>query len=492
LFKIEIEFIKMSKKQTIYISYDGTDKIVKYADDLLRNLAKYTVKYRKEKDKLNSKNIDSIITSRLFIAIVNVEYLKSEIAIEEFEHAFDDHRPIFCILSSFFSKLDEKRCLEVFDGKIEIAMRYIELFKNLENFDLPPNSLQKQPWESELMTEICEKIEAFIKFNPLIKDSNLSPNVPPSINIKDLKDKDFKNRDNWKKDLLLLRGTVVINQKEMNNNNNQFAIIGFDRAKSSYRIYLLDSNSSITANFDAEKLKLVKPSLITMNNKSTVLIFDNYNGKIKAFRIVKRSLTSKGSINTNLKDYNDMTVDEDTQDIFLVKCIDNESVIRVIKEDDVEKKVLIYRLPDELVKSDKFKPRFIRVLKNRIFILNACSIRINQETRELIETTFGESFIYVLDKASKEIKFKIDFTKFAFCQPWTLLVDENLNMYTTVSTIDTTQIISNKRYLCKLNRGGDIVEELKEIKTTNLSNDILILDNSFIIINENDILGFSF
>jgi hypothetical protein len=72
-----------------------------------------------------------------------------------------------------------------------------------------------------------------------------------------------------------------------------------------------------------------------------------------------------------------------------------------------------YRLPDELLKSDKFKPRFIRVLKNRIFILNACSIRVNQETRELIETTFGESIIYVLDKATKEIKLKIDLNTFA-------------------------------------------------------------------------------
>jgi hypothetical protein len=315
----------------------------------------------------------------------------------------------------------------------------------------------------------------------------LSPNVPPSINIKDLKAKDFKNRDNWKKDLYLLRGTVVINQKEMNN-NNQFAIIGFDRDKSSYRIYLLDSNSIITANYDAKKLKLVEPSLITINSKSTVLIFDNHNGKIKAFRIVKQSLTAKGSINTNLKDYNDMTVDEDTQDIFLVKCIGNESVIKVIRENGV----VNYRLPDELLKSDKFKPRFIRVLKNRIFILNACSIRVDQETRELIETTFGESIIYVLDKATKEIKLKIDFNTYGLCQPWTLLVDENLNMYTTVSTIDINQIIPNERYLCKLNSGGDIVEDSKEIKTTNLTNDILILDNSLIIINENDILGFSF
>jgi hypothetical protein len=481
----------MSKKQIIYISYDGTDEIVKYADNLSKNLAKYIVKYRKEKDKLYSKNVESISASCLFIAIVNVEYLNCCAAMQEFDIALDNHRPIFCIFSSFFSKLDEERCLEAFDDKNEIAMVYIELFKNLENFYLPLNSSLQQPWQSTLMTQICERIETFIKFNPLIKDSNLSPNVPPSINIKDLKAKDFRNRDNWKKDLYLLRGTVVINQKEMNN-NNQFAIIGFDRDKSSYRIYLLDSNSIITANYDAKKLKLVEPSLITINSKSTVLIFDNHNGKIKAFRIVKRSLTPKGSIDTKLKDFNDMTVDEDTQDIFLVKCIGNESVIKVIKEDDVEKKVVNYRLPDELLKSDKFKPRFIRVLKNRIFILNACSIRVDQETREVMDTTFGESIIYVLDKATKEIKLKIDFNTYGLCQPWTLLVDENLNMYTTVSTIDINQIIPNERYLCKLNSGGDIVEDSKEIKTTNLTNDILILDNSFIIINENDILGFSF
>jgi len=477
----------MSKKQIIYISYDGTDKIVKYAGDLLRNLTKYTVKYRKQKNELNSKNVDSISTSCLFIAIVNVEYLNCDAAIDEFDIALDNHRPIFCIFSSFISKIDEKVCLEAFGKKYETAMRYIELLNNFENFKLPQNSLKKN-WETAFMMQICEKIEALIKINPLIKDSNLSPNFPSSINIKDLKDKYLKNREYWKKDLYLLRATVLINQKETNNDNNQFAIIAFDRAKSSYRIYLLDSNSSITANFDAEKLKLVKPSLITMNNKSIVLIFDNHNGKIKAFRIVKQSLTAKGSINTNLKDYNDMTVDEDTQDIFLVKCIGNESVIKVIRENEV----VNYRLPDELLKSDKFKPRFIRVLKNRIFILNACSIRVNQETRELIETTFGESIIYVLDKATKEIKLKIDFNTFALCQPWTLLVDENLNMYTTVSSIENNKIISNKRYLCKLNSGGDILDECQEIKTGNLSNDIFILDNSFIIINENDILGFSF
>ena len=76
-------------------------------------------------------------------------------------------------------------------------------------------------------------------------------------------------------------------------------------------------------------------------------------------------------------------------------------------------------------------------------------------------------------------------------QPWGLIVDKNLNIYTTVSQIDENQNIINNRLLCKINKAGQAVK-LIQLNINFLQNDILFSNNSFYIIKENNIIKFSF
>ena len=97
----------MTKKK-IYISYDGTDKIANYAEHLSKSLPNYAIKYRKQRNELYSKNIESISSSNLFIAIANLTYFDCQAALDEFKYALDTQRPIFRLLSNFVSKPDER------------------------------------------------------------------------------------------------------------------------------------------------------------------------------------------------------------------------------------------------------------------------------------------------------------------------------------------------------------------------------------------------
>ena len=89
---------------------------------------------------------------------------------------------------------------------------------------------------------------------------------------------------------------------------------------------------------------------------------------------------------------------------------------------------------------------------NQIFIVNLCSLRVDQDSRELFETTLGESYIYVLDKNPLRLKNLIDLKNYAMYQPWNLIIDKNSNIYTTVSQLDGKKFISKERYLCKFNK----------------------------------------
>ena len=121
---------------------------------------------------------------------------------------------------------------------------------------------------------------------------------------------------------------------------------------------------------------------------------------------------------------------------------------------------------------------------NQIFIVNLCSLRVDQDSRELFETTLGESYIYVLDKNPLRLKNLIDLKNYAMYQPWNLIIDKNSNIYTTVSQLDGKKFISKERYLFKFNKDGDVLDCCR-LEHTYLSNDMILVDDKLIFFKEN-------
>ena len=213
-----------------------------------------------------------------------------------------------------------------------------------------------------------------------------------------------------------------------------------------------------------------------------MIILEDYSGCLVFF---DKNLNYISRFDAKLNDYNDMTVDEDTNDIYLVKCV-GKSDIKVIDYETKKGKPLNW-LNSMPLNDETFKPRFIRVANNQIFIVNLSSPKIDQNSRELIETTFGESYIYILDKNPFNLKHLIDLKKYTLYQPWNLIVDKNSNIYTTVSQMNDKKYISNERFLCKFNKNGDPLDSMP-LKHTYLSNDIIFLDDKLLFFNENNMI----
>ena len=470
----------MSKNINIYISYDGTNETSSYVQNLCDNLKKYSTYYRQPNTGiLIRRNISSISTSNIFIALVSLKYFDYAAAVDEFECALETNRQIFCLKSSKISSFSIENVKER-NEKTELTDYYVQIMKTLEHISLPQDSFSKK-WPNDLMKYVCDKIDQLIKANKsevAKNDFDLTANTPTPLDIKGLRLKNIFDKKTWK-DKYFIRGVAT--------SNNQIVLIVYNNEAKAYSIYIFDSNIVLLTTFEAKELKIVEPTLITINSKSTILIFDNENGKIKAFNFEYQKSKNKGLYDTKLKDFNDMTVDEETDDVYFVKFASTNSEIKVYEKET--KRVKDFPLPRELSESDKFKPRFVRVLKDRVFLVNLCSLRICQNTREIIETSSGESCIYVLDKKSGEIKLNINFNNYGLCQPWALIVDQDLNIYTTASRIEEKKFILNKRFLCKLNKGGDL-ECCEEIATTSLPNDIFSINGSVIIVSETDISSY--
>jgi hypothetical protein len=52
----------------------------------------------------------------------------------------------------------------------------------------------------------------------------------------------------------------------------------------------------------------------------------------------------------------------------------------------------------------------------------------------------------------------IDFNMYGFFQAWSLIVDHNLNIYTTLYQKNEKIFLSAERYLCKIAKNGDFEE----------------------------------
>jgi hypothetical protein len=136
--------------------------------------------------------------------------------------------------------------------------------------------------------------------------------------------------------------------------------------------------------------------------------------------------------------------------------------------------------------TNPFKPRSIRVIQDKLIILNACSLRINQDNGAIIEKTYGDSLIYILNKETFEIQKIIDFNN-KYVKPWSLIIDNKSNIYITVNKIDKNRTsVESERYLCKLNENGIILDDdVHKINTKYLQNDLFYSNNAFYFITEN-------
>jgi hypothetical protein len=471
----------MSKPKKIYISYDGTAVSHKYFDNFVKEFDKnnYLFEFRYPNGKLLRNISISIQSSDLFIAFVTTSYFNSLTAIEELEYAIECKKSILCLLSCALENFSILN-VETVDDKTKMIDHYLNLMKAFHTIKLPSEALSTSKWPIELVDEIQDKIEYLIQNNEVaIKNDKYSTNVTSNFQVDELKLINTYGASIWTKKCFG-RGVVI--------NQNEIAIIVSEFLPQPHnRIFLFDKDGTLNNCFDAKNLDFTKPTLITVNKISQILIFDNSDGKIKIYKHSNKGLEHVDSIKTNLKDFNDMTVDEDTNDIYFVKCVGN-SDIKVICNKTRKIKPVQWAVGE--LKKDNFKPRFIKVLQNRIFIVNACSFRIDSQTGEIGETTFGESYIYVLDKKTFEVKNLIDFKTYGFYQPWSLIVDIELNIYTTLSQINDRKFISEERYLCKLNRGGDI-EGCFKYSPSKLPNDIFYLNEKLMIFNENEINIFS-
>ena len=179
-----------------------------------------------------------------------------------------------------------------------------------------------------------------------------------------------------------------------------------------------------------------------------------------------------------------MAIDEDTDTvIYLVKCVGESSFKIIDYKNKIEKP--FERTNIEQLKG--FKPRFIRVVNNQIFIINLCCALIDQNNRERVVDEFGGSLIYIFDKNLFKLKMKIDLEKYTMYQPWNLIVDKDSNIYTTVSEIKEKKFISKERFLCKFDKNGNQLVVIP-LKHTFLSNDMIFTEDKLVFFKENEIV----
>ena len=278
----------------------------------------------------------------------------------------------------------------------------------------------------------------------------------------------------------------IIYERGAKINDSEIAVIAFDAKFNRYNICIFNIiDKNLKSYHKAEKINLKKPNLIAINKKNEIIITDD---ETEFLHIFNKDFISEDHYRLKVGNYNDMAIDEDTNDIYLVKCV-GKADIKVIDYKTKQIKAIKWRDIKEL-QTEEFKPRFIKVLNNQIFIVNACCIEIEPQTREFFKK-FGQSFIYVLDKMTFEIINFIDLNEIGYCQPWNLFVDAHSNIYTTVFQIVDNKYISNKRCLSKFSCSGDHTVNTP-LQNELLSNDVLFFNFNFLILTDNKINFYAF
>ena len=432
--------------RTCFVSYGAVDRSV---ETLIKYLEKNsTIRFIKHNFDLNDSETkrfvrESIQNCDLFIALVTKRYFDSD-SFAEYKYAFEIQKPILSLFSS--SAGDNSKYNNVY-----ITMKR-QLFYKLNKL-----AMSKNLWSEKTKTNILNLINEQMRQNESdIPIKKFSLNAPDNILIRDLL---FQSKHEAPVGIIG-RGTIL-------DVNRILFSVSVDQ-----KHYLYVFNQQFNVICDATKLGIEEISLLTTNKNSDILIYDNKNNKIDLFNSDFKWMM----VYAFLDDYefSDMCVDEDTNDVYLASCITKSDIYKVnhrTKQSDFI----------EATDHKNFKPRFIRAINGQIIVVNACSIRFQPDNREIIETTFGESIIYIFDKQPFQIKHLIDFKNYALCQPWGLIVDKDSNIYTTVCQLNEQKFFSKERLFCKLNKGGDLLDSIPLCNYT-LPNDIIKINDRVIFL----------
>jgi hypothetical protein len=413
------------------------DDIVHYeeANNLAFNFKSSTILSRNDWMVITKHDLYSIMNSDVFIAFISSNYASSKIAKKEFKYAVKTcNKPVIC-----FIKTEENRNRD-FDHFLKYAKSIILL---------PDDYSLGHKWKESILMEL--------KLNIM--------NLKKDDRIKCLETRTVE-------DILFLRGTCM--------QNNQLAIIGYNRYYDDFYIYIYNVNSfKLNKTIKTKDYSILKPSLILSNKSSELLITDTTNGH---FYILKSDFKSQPKMfDFNLKRYSDMCLDDLTNDIYFVNFF-GRSEIKIVNYDENR----IYQIFKDDLKD--FKPFRIKVVDDQIIILNACSLRINLETRDLIKTAFGGSFIYIFNKHSKEINLKIDLEENGFYQPWCLFVRKNAIYTTALQCLDTT--ISNERILLKIQNEHLTPIQIEKINEEIPNDSCLFTNNNRLVILKEESINF--
>ena len=463
----------MSNKVDCYLSssVDSYHAIILLHNQFSSNL--YSFNFRNNQSEFSIKDSETIKNSKIFIAFITSGYLNSYIGITEFENAKYLKKPKLCLFLPDLNTI-EKLSYKTFIPKEVIINSMRQSFcLNLANYDFDGNR-----WSIDTLmrinTHLDEMIRRYDLFDEgvLMKESKINALTLPSIpNFRSL---NF-DKIQIESGLLLFRSTLISSSK--------LAIIVFEILSKKYFVDIYDLSDR---RLFRRLSHLKNPSLITSNSKLEMLITDTSNGTLYIYRHDLVSIRLQ--VKLKLYDYNDMSFDDEKNDIYFVKCIGNcEITIYMCNQNRIKK------IDKSWFTNNSFRPKSIKVNKDKLYILNACSVRIDQDNGEIIEKTFGDSLIYILNKITFDIQKIIDFNN-EYSQPWSLVIDNELNIYTTLYKINKENHVEiTERYLCKLERNTGIILDncIHKLNTKYLQNDLFYTNNTFYFVTENGINKYS-
>ena len=456
-------FSRTNNKKKCYLSSssDNFEAVQLLGAQLNSNDYSFHSEYMLQEQQIK-QNIDD---STLFIAFVTKDYLCCNKSIFEFHYAIENKKDFLCLLTKDFNEFSE-RLKQTDSSKNEGVVNDILTIEYLENLKLQDDYFFFDRWSHLALNNINFKINEIIKAKEIEEVTIASTANTPFID----------EIDHLAFDFIIDSEIDVLNFRSALIDENNIAVITIDRKTDASYIFVYNSGTNHTKKLLSTDLHydLKSPSLIAFNSKSLqILITDRSNGKLFVF---DNNFDCKSSYDFYLNDYCDMAADEKENNVYLINCQDSPCLVCIDK----------FQLKHHFFHSGKFKPRFLKVLNDQIYIMTACCLKIDAEK---VSEEFGESKIYILDKLSPTYKIKreIDLSCYQIVQPWTIIVDTKLNIYTTVFQFDENKNLSEKRYLCKINKNGHIVGYVS-LEISYLPNDILFSNNGFYIVKENQIL----
>lgn len=431
--------------------------------------------YKFLEKQLNQEANNKLINEAdIFIGIVNRKYLENISTTDEFEYARDLYSKEILLLitpdAMQLGNVTEEQIKN--DWILSIAVQNFKLTIMYRNYKLEKDVFVE---DFKLSTDSIEVKEIKLIINQIFENmyptqlsdgmgSSKTKSTVSALNIKNLHNFKNKRPENG----LLIRGCIC---------EKRIIIITYKELKKSYYISMYNNNDSFSflLEYDSNELNLQVPNLIATNTNNDIFIVDNQTGMLHAFDYDFNSIKTLPTF--QLKNFNDMCVDEYTNDIYFVKCT-GDSDIKVIDYKNEKAKLVEWRKLD----TDKFKPKFIKVTKYEILILNAHSIGIGK-TNEYSHH-FGESILYILNKYTFNVKMKIDFIKYGFVQPWSLIIDKDSNIYTTAYERSELKYVSKERFLIKLNSKGEI-NDCNSLGNDCIPRDIIYANGKLILLEEN-------